>query len=128
MKMANIIHRELSYKIIGIFFNVYNELGYGFQEKYYVKAIKLCFDKEKIPYLEQVRSDFNMRSRCFGRYYIDFVVDHKIVLEIKTKPYFSPQDIRQVLGYLKKSNLELGILASFSRDGIKFKRILKGFK
>jgi len=124
--MANIIYKELSYKIIGILFKVYNDLGFGFQEKYYTNAIKAVFDKMKISYLEQVRTDLKIKDLYVGRYYLDFIVDNKIVLEIKTKQNFSSQDIRQVLGYLKKTKLELGILASFTREGIKFKRILKG--
>ncbi|MDI6732036.1 MAG: GxxExxY protein [Candidatus Margulisbacteria bacterium] len=124
--MTEIIHKELSYKIIGILYDVYNSLGAGYQEKYYQKAIKIVFDKEKIPYLEQVRADLDVRGINIGRYYIDFVVNHKIVLELKATTNFSKRDIQQVLGYLRKSGLELGILASFAPGGLKFKRILKG--
>ena len=61
-----------------------------------------------------------------GRYYLDFIIDHKIVLEIKVTPIFSTRDIMQVLNYLKQSNLKLGILASLNRNNIYYKRILKG--
>ena len=125
--MKGIVHKELSYRIVGILFKIYNELGYGFQEKYYQKAVKSAFEENEISYLEQVKTNFDFGKKSLGKYYIDFIVDHKIVLEIKVKPYFSPQDVRQVLGYLKKSNLELGILAGFTKDGIKYKRILRGY-
>lgn len=68
------------------------------------------------------------QGRFIGRYYIDFVIDHKLVLEIKARANFYRGDIQQVLGYLKKSSLALGLLASFSRDGVKVKRILRGLK
>jgi len=127
MKAKKIIHKELSYKIMGILYAVYNTLGPGYQEKYYQKAIKLYLMKEQIPYLEQVRADLIIKSHIIGRYYIDFVIDHRIVLEIKSRLNFSKRDILQVLGYLKQSGLELGILVSFSNEGLKFKRILRGF-
>jgi GxxExxY protein len=125
--MVEIIHKDLSYKIIGILYEVYNNLGPGYQEKYYQNAIKMAFERAGIPFLEQVRADLDFKGRFIGRYYIDFVVDHKIVLEIKVSSNFSRRDIRQVIGYLKKSGLELGILASFAGESLKYKRILKGY-
>jgi len=125
--MVEIIHKELSYKIVGILYDIYNNLGSGYQEKYYQNAIKMAFEKEGIPFLEQVRADLDFKGKFIGRYYIDFVVGHKIVLEIKVSTNFSRRDIRQVIGYLKKSGLELGILATFATESLKYKRILKGF-
>jgi len=125
--MVEIVHKELSYKIVGILYDIYNNLGSGYQEKYYQNAIKMAFEKEGIPFLEQVRADLDFKGRFIGRHYIDFVVDHKIVLEIKVSTNFSRRDIRQVIGYLKKSGLELGILATFANESLKYKRILKGF-
>ena len=124
--MADLVHRELSYRIVGILYKIYNTIGGGLQEKYYQKAIRKVFEKNKMPFLEQVRVDLTLDGICIGRYYLDFVIEHKIALEIKSKSFFSKRDISQVLGYLKKSGLELGILAAFTSDGIKYKRILRG--
>lgn len=127
MEQKDIIHKELSYRIIGIMFEVFNNLGAGYQEKYYQRAIKLSFEQAKIHFLEQVRTALSVKNHDIGCYYIDFIVDHKIVLEIKSKSNFSRKDVFQVLGYLKKSGLDLGILVTFSSSGLKFKRILRGF-
>ena len=124
--MGNLIHEELSYKIIGVLYKVYNILGPGFQEKYYQRAIKKVLEKENIPFFEQVRVNFDINGVEIGKYYIDFVIDHKIVLEIKSKNYFSIKDIKQVLGYLKKAKIEVGLLIAFSTEGLKIKRILRG--
>jgi len=124
--MADLIHPELSYKIIGILYKVYNLLGGGYQEKYYQQAIRREFVMNNIPFLEQVRTDFTYFDKPLGRYYLDFIVDHKIVLELKITPSFSTKDTMQVLNYLKQSGLELGILASLNRNNIIYKRILKG--
>jgi len=124
--MAELIYPEMSYKLIGILFKVYNQLGGGYQEKYYQQAIKRELFVNQIPFLEQVRTDFNYNGKIIGRYYLDFIVDHKIVLEIKTTPSFSTKDIMQVLNYLKQSSLQLGILASLNRNNMIYKRILRG--
>lgn len=126
--MADLIHPELSYKIIGVLFKVYNQMGGGYQEKYYQQAIKRELFCSQIPFLEQVRTDFNYNGKLIGRYYIDFIIGHKVVLEIKVTPSFMVKDIMQVLNYLKQSGLELGILASLNRNNIFYKRILKGKK
>lgn len=59
-----------------------------------------------------------------GKYFIDFLVENKIVLEIKKGNRFSRRDIEQVYAYLKLTNLKLGIIANFTNNGIKFKRII----
>ena len=124
--MAELIYPELSYKIIGILFMVYNQLGGGYQEKYYQQAIKRKLFMSQLPFLEQVRTDFNYNGKMIGRYYLDFIIDHKVVLEIKATPSLSTKDIMQVLNYLKQSGLQLGILASLNRNNLIYKRILKG--
>ena len=124
--MADLVHPELSYKIVGILYKVYNQMGGGYQEKYYQKAVKRELLIEKIPFLEQVRTDFNYNGKIIGRYYIDFIIDHKIVLELKVNPKFLLKDIMQVLNYLRQSSLMLGILASLNRNTLLFKRILRG--
>jgi len=124
--MVDLVYPQLSYKIVGILYKVFKNLGPGLQEHYYQKAIKLAFEREGIPFLEQVRVELEMYGKSVGRYYIDFVIDHKIVVEIKSRSNFYRSDIYQVLGYLKKSGIQLGLLARFGRDGVAVKRILKG--
>ena len=126
--MTELVYPELSYKIVGILYNVYNHLGGGYQEKVYQKAINNELKINKIPFLQQVRTNINYNSRSIGEYYLDFIIDHKIVLELKISPSFSVRDIMQVLNYLKQSSLELGILASLNRNNIIYKRILRGKK
>lgn len=127
MTNNKLICEELSFKVIGILYKVHNTLGPGFQEKYYQKAISRVLDKEKIPYTEQAKFPIKLDGIDIGRYYVDFIIENKIVLEIKSKSFFSHRDIKQVLGYLKKSGIELGILAAFTSEGVKIKRILRGW-
>lgn len=120
----DILYPELSYKIVGILYEIYNELGYGYQEKYYEKAIARSFEKEKLDYKEQLHVSFEFKNEKIGDYFLDFLVDDKIVLELKKGDKFSRKNIEQVYGYLKAKNLKLGIIAQFAPNGLKFKRIV----
>jgi len=125
--MTRIIHKQLSYKIIGICYEVYNDLGGGYQEKYYYKAINHLFKEHHIKFKEQVRAGINFKGYNLGRYFLDYLVEDKIILEIKATSHFTSRDIKQVLAYLQKTELDLGILVGFTKQGVIFKRILRGY-
>jgi GxxExxY protein len=124
--MTEIVYPELSYKIVGVLYRVYNELGGGYQEKIYQSAIRKELIKRGLGFIEQAKVDLYYDGSKLHRYYLDFIIEHKIVLELKVTPRFTPRDIMQVLGYLKQSGLQLGILVSLNRNNIFYKRILKG--
>lgn len=124
VRRNDLLHPELSYKIIGVLFEVFNELGYQYQEKYYQRAVSKGLRGLPVPFREQVSEPITFKGQNIGHYIFDFLIDNKIVLEIKRGDRFSPQDIRQTLAYLKRVNLGLGILVRFSSKGLKFKRII----
>jgi AmmeMemoRadiSam system protein A len=124
MNNPNIIHKELSYKIVGILFEVHNKLGGEYQEKYYQRAIARALEKEKINFKEQIKVDLKFEKEKIGKYFLDFLINEKIILEIKAVPQLKPIYFRQVRAYLKAKNLELGILANFKGDKLTYKRIL----
>ncbi|MFH1048948.1 MAG: GxxExxY protein [Patescibacteria group bacterium] len=105
---------------------VYKELGGGYQEKYYQRALGLKFKKNNLKFKEQICIDIKVDNEIIGKYFLDFLIEDKIILEIKAAPKFYDRDIKQVLGYLKSTNLDLGILANFNRNELIYKRILKG--
>ena len=119
-----IIYKELSYKIVKILFDVYNDLGYGYQEKYYQKALEAAFTKAGIKHKPQCPYKIQYKGEIIGRYFVDFIVEDKIVLEIKRGNYYSRKNFDQVLAYLKVTGFKLAIIANFTFDGVKFKRVL----
>ncbi|PIR06186.1 GxxExxY protein [Candidatus Jorgensenbacteria bacterium CG_4_10_14_0_8_um_filter_39_13] len=124
--MAKLVEKELSYKIIGILFDVYNNLGGGYQEKYYQRAVSQEFKNRDIKFKEQISIPLSFKGISIGRYFLDFLIEDKIILEIKVANKFYIRDVKQVLAYLKATNTSLGILANFNRNNLQFKRILKG--
>jgi len=123
-KKSDLVYPELSYKIVGLLYEVDNELGYGYQEKYYEKALAEGFKQEGLNYQEQLHIPLTFKNSKIGDYFLDFLVEDKIVVELKKGDRFSKKNIEQVYAYLKAKNLKLGILAQFSSDGLKFKRIV----
>ena len=123
-KRNDLVYPELSYQIVGALFTVYNKLGSGYQEKYYQKAVGSELRSLGLLYKEQVRLPLSYNQESLGSYYLDFLIDNKIVLELKKDERFSRRNIEQVYAYLKASNLKLGIIANFGKKELQFKRIL----
>jgi len=119
-----LIYADECYKIIGIIFGVFNEIGCGYKESFYQKAIAKEFDKNKIEFKEQLRAKVKYRNEDLGILILDFLVMGKIVIELKQKRYFSQRDINQLYSYLRVTNLKLGLLVYFTKDGIRYKRIV----
>lgn len=119
-----LVYPELSYKVIGAVFDVFNKLGYGYQEKYYQKAIARSLKILGISFKEQLPFNIRFKDEIIGRYFLDFLIENKIILEIKKESNFRKHNIEQVVAYLKKTNLKLAILVNFTKDGVKFKRIV----
>jgi GxxExxY protein len=124
LRRDDLIYPELSYKIGGILFEVFNELGPGLREEYYQRAIALALKKYKLKYAEQVYAPLKFDGVKIGSYYFDFLIEDKIILEIKRGDYFKPSYIKQINEYLIVSNLSLGLLANFTNTGVKIKRIV----
>lgn len=120
----NLIYKDLSYAIIGAVFEVYNELGFGFKERYYEDAIAKEFDKRNIKYKRQVSCKLFYKDEPIGIYRFDFLVENKIIVELKQGDFYSKQNFNQVLQYLKASNLKLAILVNITQHGVKYKRVL----
>lgn len=120
----DIIFADDTYEIIGMMYDVWNEIGHGHKEKFYQKAVKEVFNKNNIKYKEQVRLKVKSNGIEIGEYVLDFLYDDRIVIELKQGEIFSKSYIDQVYSYLKATGLKLGLLINFTRNGIKFKRIV----
>jgi GxxExxY protein len=123
LKHTKILFPELSYQVMGAIFQVFKELGYGFQEKYYHRALAAVLQNFGIPFRQEVYHPILFRGKIIGRYFIDFIIDNKIALEIKVGREFYPKDWKQLSAYLKATGLPLGILILFTKDGVRFRRI-----
>lgn len=121
---GKVLYPELSYEIVGALFETWNEIGYSHKEKYIQAAIAKSLKSKKLQFVEQLKAELTFKGEKIGLYFFDFLIENKIILEIKRREYFSKHDINQVYVYLKTNELKLGIIACFTSKGVKFKRIL----
>ncbi|SHF86057.1 GxxExxY protein [Salegentibacter echinorum] len=123
--MAEIIHKKESYAIVGTLFDVYNHLGSGFSEIVYKDAIELEFKIRDIPFQREKKYTVSYKGTILPhKFYADFVVFDKIILEIKAIENIHDKHIAQCINYLKVSENKLAILANFHKDLLDHKRIV----
>lgn len=122
--MARLVYPQLSYQIVGILFEVHRRLGGDFEEKYYQRAVEKLFQEHNLQYIKELKASIFFEGDKIGKYFLDFFVEGKIIVELKAMPRLTPAHFRQVRSYLKVKNLELGILANFRGDSLLYKRIL----
>ncbi len=124
IKRDDLIYPDFCYKIVGVLFDVYNKLGNGHQEKTYQNAVSEGLKNQGFNFREQVYSPVEYLGKKVGRSYFDFLIEDKIVLELKKGDKFAKAHIDQVYAYLVSRNLKLGILAYFSPRNVHYKRII----
>jgi GxxExxY protein len=106
-------HKELTEKIIKIFYRVYNKLGYGFLEKIYENAMMIEFRREGISAVPQSPIKVFYEGEIIGEYYADILVDNKVIVEIKAAKCLVEENEAQLLNYLKATDIEVGLLLNF---------------
>ena len=106
-------HKELTEKIIKIFYKVYNRLGYGFLEKVYEKAMMLEFKKDGITAVSQSPIKVLYEDEITGEYFADILVDNKVIIELKASRRLVDENEAQLLNYLKATDIEVGLLLNF---------------
>ncbi|MFH1093685.1 MAG: GxxExxY protein [Candidatus Omnitrophota bacterium] len=121
-KKDKIIYKELSYKIVGCFYKVYNTLGPGHKESVYQKAISIEFDKQKIHSQQQKKIQLKYEGEKVGVYEPDFIVEGKIIVEIKSTINMPKVFEKQLYYYLKATDYSLGYLVNFGTSEIDIRR------
>ncbi len=123
--MSNIIYKEESYEIIGKCMEVHKNLGSGFLEIVYKDALEYEFKNAEIPYEREKEYIVNYKGRILPhKFYADFVVFDKIILEVKGISGISDEHIAQTINYLKVSGNKLGLIVNFGELSLNYKRIV----
>ncbi|MCK4448504.1 MAG: GxxExxY protein [Candidatus Marinimicrobia bacterium] len=108
-------YEEITDKIIKVFYKVYNTLGYGFLEKVYERAMIIEFNKMGLKYNNQYPVKVYYKEEIVGDYVADFIVEEKIIVEIKAIKELSKQDENQLLNYITSTDKEVGLLLNYGK-------------
>ncbi|MFV8335035.1 GxxExxY protein [Flavobacterium sp. RSP29] len=111
--MGNLLHRNLSDTILKIYFEVYNELGYGFLEKVYQNAMYFELKSQGYKVEAQKQIKVYYKSQLVGDYFADLLIDDSIILELKACECLMDEHKAQLLNYLKATEVEIGLLLNF---------------
>lgn len=122
--MSDLLYKMESFAIIGKCFEVHNNLGAGFLEIVYKDALEHEFRKAEIPYDREKEYKVNYKGIVLPhRFYADFVVFDKIILEVKGVSGIADEFIAQALNYLKVSGNKLALIVNFGDIKLNYKRI-----
>jgi len=115
---------QITSTIIGYAFSIYNSLGYGYPEKIYQSALTTKLIANGNIVKRECYCKIEFEGVKIGYFYIDLLVDNKVVVELKSQNEILDKDINQTLSYLKTKNLKTGIILAFTRKGVKIKRLI----
>ena len=118
-------HAALTDKILGAFYDVARELGYGFAEKVCVRALEIALSEAGLKVLSEVQLHVPFRGQIIGDFYADLVVDGTILVEVKTAAQIEDYAKAQILNYLRCAGGGVGLLLNFGKRR-EFKRFVVG--
>lgn len=116
-------HSELTERINGIFYDVYNEMGHGFLESTYASAMLVAMEESEIKAVREVSVPVWFRGRKVGQYFADMLVEDKVLLELKATRQLESGHEAQLLHYLRATEIEVGLLLNFGLRP-QFRRLL----
>jgi GxxExxY protein len=116
------LYKELSFAVIGAAMEVHRLLGAGFLESVYEAAFAYELSQRKIPYQSQVELVVHYKEIVVGKFRVDFLIDQKIVVELKATKGLTEVDEAQLLNYLKGTGYRVGLLINFGTLSLEYRR------
>lgn len=116
------LYEDLTYKIRGALYEVYNTLGPGFKEEIYHKALAKEFNLRKTPFVDKKRLSITYKNEQVGIYEPDFIIDEKVLIEIKSVLVMPKIFETQIYYYLKGTEYKLGFLVNFGAEKLDIRR------
>ena len=118
-----LLHKELTDQILKAFYEVYNELGYGFLEKVYQNSLYFELKDRGFEVIAQRRCAVYYKGREVGEYFSDIIVNGLVILELKASACIVEEHEIQLMNYLKASDIEVGFVLNFGKTP-EFSRIV----
>lgn len=122
--MTKYLYNNLTEKVIGLAIKVHKELGSAYEEKVYQRALYLEFQRNKLKFEREKEVNIKYGPVTIGKKKLDFIVDGKVVVEIKKADSIDKVHIAQVVSYLKVLGLRLGLILNFGGSKLQIKRVI----
>ncbi len=119
---AKLQHKDLTERIIRAYYNVYNDLGYGFLEKCYERAMLIELESLGMSAQAQVPLKVYYKGNSIGDFYADIVVANTIIVELKSVMEIAKEHVSQLLNYLRSTEIEVGLLMNFGVEPKVYRR------
>jgi len=116
------IHKALTEKILKACFEVINELGCGFLESVYEKALLIALKDAGLKAESQKALNVMFRGQTVGEFYPDIIVEETVLLELKAVKALAPEHLAQVMNYLKATGIDVGFLINFGNSKLEYRR------
>ena len=123
-EQRKLLHKNTTGKIIGAAFEVHDQLGYGFRERVYQRALQVELLKRGATAELEKRIQVHYKGAVVGDYDVDLLVDSCVAVEIKVAPQYDKRDEAQLLNELKATGLRVGLLVNFGRSKVEYKRLV----
>ncbi len=117
------LHEELTGAVIDASFDVMNELGVGFLESVYRRALLLALEEKGITAASEVPLEVYFRGRSVGVFQADLVVEQKVIVELKVASSLTPAHQAQVINYLHATGVDVGLLVNFGKAHVEHRRV-----
>ena len=124
MNNKDFLYKELSFAIIGASFTIHRAMGPGFPESCYGHALSIELQRLGIPFTQQESFDVYYHDELCGHLITDFIIERKIILELKSSDAISSNHIAQLLSYLRATRLKVGYVINFGAKSVQFKRLI----
>jgi GxxExxY protein len=124
MVQQDFLHKDLTGEIIGAAMEVHKTLRSGFLESVYEEAMAIELDLQNVPFERQKPIDVFYKGRLAKQFFCDFIVDGKVLVELKAIKKLTEIEDMQVLNYLKATGFQLALLINFGVPSLEFKRII----
>lgn len=118
-------YSDITAKIIGCAMEVHNNLGNGFQEVVYQRALSIEMNLQHLAHEREKEMPLTYKGFDIGTRRVDFFVDEKIMVEIKAIKELEDVHLAQAINYLEAYNMEIGLLINFGNTKLQFKRVMK---
>ena len=118
------LYSELTDKIINLAIKVHKEIGPGFKERFYEKALCYELSKNRIKYSEEKCINVRYQGIVLGSQRLDLIIEDTVIVELKVVTRISEVDIAQTVSYLKASDRKVGLVLNFAKNKLEIKRVI----